>query len=442
MKKLATLFLLAGFVLASSSPASAVDVSVDGEYLFQYQTGSVGFRGANEAGNQQRVRLGLTLSVNENLSGYFQTNNEWELGSSTSNDSGSGGSEALTVELRQAYIDWKVPGTEMKIRMGRHAFDMPAYAGVSPIIADMVGDGVVASLPFAGSYNLTAFWTRLYRSSDDPVVSREFDLFGLIGSAGFDSLTLTHWLLYGAKGKNAEGDQTAEDFENPMEEQGNIVGDGRADIFLGGLGLEWKPLDALTLALDGAYGHTRYSNSEQSLRDQEGWYLAGKASYNLGFAEPALLAWYASGDDSHDEQYSGQVPSIYGDFDGTSTYFNAAYGIFGGNHHTIGGTWGVSAQLNGLSFLEGLNHDFSVTWFGGTNSKDNGGYGDGYDYLTAEDSCVEFNLLNTYEIYKNLTAALELAYIIENFDTDTAHGRSGESYNNDWRVALHFQYRF
>ena len=73
MKKLATLFLLAGFVLASSSsPASAVDVSVDGEYLFQYQTGSVGFRGANEAGNQQRVRLGLSLSVNENLSGYFR----------------------------------------------------------------------------------------------------------------------------------------------------------------------------------------------------------------------------------------------------------------------------------------------------------------------------------------------------------------------------------
>ncbi|MGN1038185.1 MAG: hypothetical protein ACI4P0_02165, partial [Mailhella sp.] len=154
-----------------------------------------------------------------------------------------------------------------------------------------------------------------------------------------------------------------------------------------------------------------------------------------------LLAWYASGDKKGRAMNSGQIPIIYGDFDGTSTYFDAAWGLVGGNRCSFGGTWGVSAQLNGLSFLEGLSHDLSVTYFAGTNSKENGAYGEGYDYLTTRDSAVELNMLSTYEIYKNLTTALELAYIIEDFDTNEAHGRSG-GFDNDWRVALHFKYAF
>lgn len=442
MKEFVLLFLLAGSLLTfSSSPAHAVDVSVDGEYLLQYQTGSLGFHGVNQDSNQQRVRLGLTFTAHENLSGYFQTESEWELGTNDGHDGMTSEGTSVGVTLRQAYIDWTAPGTNAKIRMGRHAFDLPAYASVSPIIADMVGDGVVLSLPFAERYNLTGFWTRIARGAGEDFQSKEYDIFGLIGNAKFDTLSLSPWLVYGAKGKGVEGEHT-EDFENPLEEQGNIVGDAQADIFIGGLGAEWKPFEPLTLAVDGAYGHTNYSSAEPSLRDQEGWYLAAKTSYTLSFAEPALLVWYASGDGKHDEKYSGQVPAIYGDFDGTNTYFNAAYGIFGGNHHTIGGTWGISAQLNGISFLDSLSHDFSVTYFSGTNSKYNGAYGEGYDYLTTKDSAVEFNMLNVWEVYKNLSAALELAYLIEDFDTTTAHGRSGESYDNDWRVALNFQYTF
>ena len=140
--------------------------------------------------------------------------------------------------------------------------------------------------------------------------------------------------------------------------------------------------------------------------------------------------------------HSGQIPIIYGDFDGTSTYFDAAWGIVGGHRTSFGGTWGVSMQLGGVSFLEGLSHDFSVTYFAGTNNKNNGGYGEGYDYLTTKDSAVELNALTTYDIYRNLTAALELAYIFEDFDTSKARGRSGSSFENDWRAALHFRYSF
>ena len=435
MKKCTTLFLAAALFSAASGPAHAVDVKMDGEYLFQFQSGSEGFHGRNTDYSVQRLRLGMTFSASESLSGYFQMQvGEHDWGSDTSGNN-------QEVFMRQAYIDWVVPGSDIKVRMGRHAFDLPSYASVSPMIADLVADGVVVSVPFAERYDVTAFWTRMSRGADrngdrTSVHAPKYDLFGLAGTAAFDTFTVSPWAMYAAKGDfiNEEGTRYNPDI---MSAQGNITGSGRADIMIFGTGMEWKPFDPVTLALDAAWGRADYSASQ----DQEGWYAVGKAAYAMSFGEPALLAWYSSGDRNGRAMHSGQIPIIYGDFDGTNTYFDAAWGILGGHRTSFGGTWGVSAQLNGVSFVEGLSHDFSATYFAGTNNKHNGAYGEGYDYLTTEDSAVEFNMLSTYDIYKNLTAALELAYIIEDFDTSASHGRSGAGYD-DWRAALHFRYKF
>lgn len=447
MKNLTTsLLLVSAFTCAAPSIASAVDVSVDGEYLYQFQTGSLDFADSHEDSHQQRVRLGLTFSASEHLSGYFQTESVWEWGSN--DDAGGSGTAfdgaAVNVNMRQAYIDWMVPGTSVKVRMGRHAYDLPSFTSTSSMIADMVGDGIVVDMPFGDAYGLTAFWTRMARNGGtDTHFSKEFDLFGLVGSVKYENLSVAPWVVYGSKGKGVEGDRSAADFENPLEGQGNITGDAHADVYVGGIGAEWAPFGALTLAADAAFGRTEYSEkADPALQDQEGWYVIGKAAYNLGFGEPALLAWYASGDKKGDQKYAGHVPTIFGDFDGSSTYFDAACGIFGGNRTTLGGSWGVSAQLNGVSFIDAMTHDFSITYFAGTNHKTLGGYGSGYDYLTTEDSGVEFDMTTTYEIYKNLSALLELAYIIEDFDTSVENGRDGDPYDDAWRVALHFQYTF
>ena len=431
MKKLTTLLVAAGMVAAASAPASAVDVKVDGRYQFQFQTGSEGFHGQNTDYAIQRLRLGMTFIASENLSGYLQL----QAGTYDWGDDPSGNSGKVT--MRQSYIDWVVPGSDIKVRMGRHAFDLPSYASVSPMIADLVADGVVVSVPFAERYDVTAFWTRMARGANGlgdttDINTPKYDLFGLTGTASFDAFTVSPWAIYGSKG-HTDGFEPSN-----LTDQGNISGKGRANIMIFGAGMEWKPFDPVTLALDAAYGRTHYSDSH----DQEGWYAVGKAAYALDFAEPTLLAWYASGDKKGRDENSGQIPIIYGDFNGTNTYFDNTFGPVGGHRYSFGGTWGVSAQLNGMSFISNLSHDFSVTYIGGTNSKYNGGYGEGYNYLTTDDSAVEFDLLSTYQIYKNLTAALELAYIIEDFDTSTSHGRSGAGYDDDWRAALHFEYKF
>ena len=435
MKKIITLALAAAFTVASHAPASAVEVTVDGEWLYQFQTSSEEFKGQNLEHIGQRVRLGLTMAVSEDLHGYTQ----FELEDMWGEIEGAHGNN--NVSVRQMYLDWKVPHTDIRIRMGRHAFDMPAYATCSPIITDWVNDGIVAHVPFNDTYSVTGFWSRAANSkrAGGEDGDHNVDFFGLVGNASFDSLTVTPYVLYGNKGETAD---RGEDGQR-MPEQSNFASDSaRGDLIIAGAGFEWKPADALTLALDGAYGKLNYSETADDIKDQSGWYVAAKASYDLDFGTPALLGWYASGDDEGENKH-GQLPHIFGDYDATNMYFNAAPGIVGGHSTNVGGTWGIAAQLNGLSFIKNLTHDLSVAYIGGTNDKNNvgGDYSTGYEYLTTEDSAIEFSAVNTLELYKNLSAIFEAAYIIEDYDTSTGN-RKNMDFENDWRLSLTFAYTF
>lgn len=257
-------------------------------------------------------------------------------------------------------------------------------------------------------------------------------MFGLVGTASFENFASKPWLIYGSKKAGTIG--------NYME-QSTIQSDAAADVLILGAGFEWKAFDPVTLALDAAWGKVKYGSGEE--QDDKGWYVAAGCTYALDFAEPALKAWYASGDDSGKRANSGHLPSIFGDSDASNMFFDAAAGIVGGHRVHIGGTWGVSAQLNGLSFYENLTHDLSVTYFGGTNSKNNVGedYSSGYEYLTSKDTALEFAAVNTLQIYKDLSAIFEAAYIIEDFDTSTG-ARKGETFEDDWRLSMTFAYTF
>ena len=127
MKKLTTLLLAAGLVFAASAPASAVDVKVDGQYVFDYQIGEKVVnkevtKANNFEGAGQRLRLGLSLAASENLSGYIQFQDDQVWGASP-NKHGD-----MEIRLRQAYIDWIIPQTSVKVRMGRQQLGLPTDA--------------------------------------------------------------------------------------------------------------------------------------------------------------------------------------------------------------------------------------------------------------------------------------------------------------------------
>jgi hypothetical protein len=310
---------------------------------------------------------------------------------------------------------------------------MPGFVFCSPIITDYVGEGVVLDLPFGDSFGLTGFWTRAAADAESTDVNgKDFDVFGLVGRASFEKFSTKPWLIYGSKKAGAHGE---------YEAQSTILSEAAADVFILGTGFEWKAFDPVTLSLDAAWGKVKYGSGEA--QDDKGWYVAAGCTYALDFAEPALKAWYASGDKEGRRANSGHLPSIFGDSDASNMFFDAASGIVGGHRVHMGGTWGVSAQLNGLSFCENLTHDLSVTYFGGTNNKNNVGeaYSSGYDYLTSKDRALEFAAVNTVQIYKELTAYLEAAYIIEDFDTSTG-ARKGVQFEDDWRLSMTFAYTF
>ena len=130
MKKLTTLALAAGLIVAAAAPASAIDTKVDGQYLFSFARSDYRFDGAafnaatgaalNKEFAQQRIRLGLTFTASENLAGYvqFQSVDTW----------GSAHNAIADTGVRQLYIDWMVPSTPVKVRLGKIQTGLPAHA--------------------------------------------------------------------------------------------------------------------------------------------------------------------------------------------------------------------------------------------------------------------------------------------------------------------------
>ena len=438
MKKLATLLLAAGMVAAASAPASAVDVKMDGEYVFTFITGEYMGSGDNFDGAGQRFRLGMTFTASEDLSGYLQLQAGIGADKATEYDWGTSNNANTRIGVRQAYIDWMIPSTTVKVRMGKQLAGLPVDAfGKNAIMHPGVNsrDGVVLSSPVTDWLDLTAFWVRAGYdsvSSNDTSLSPKADVFALSGALKFDGLTVNPYVMYGAMDHDTE-------FHDDQLSPHNAS----ADAYWFGVTSTLSYFDPFTLKLSGAYGLANL-DSEYGDNDRSGWYVQTKASYKTAWGTPVLGAWYASGDERED-QYAkqGWIPTVGGRFHPTFAYSDGAYGLYTTTaRNNIAGTWGVQAGIEDVSFLEDLTHAFTVTLFKGTNSDGAKAlYQDPIDYMTYSDAAVEFNLDNTYMIYKNLAANLQLAYIINDFDKDD-HAGIKKVDEDAWSAALSFAYKF
>lgn len=473
MKKLTTLLLAAGMVCAASAPASAVDVKFDGTYDFTFISQSTGFQGDNEANNVQRLRLGMTFTASENLSGYFQMQvgtDEW---GTYPNIDGNGDSHGHGISARQVYVDWVIPQTDVKVRMGRSIFGLPKDAFGNNAILDawQPRDGVVVSAPVTDWLSMTAFWNRADNEwndgsfdkdkdkvtfptgkplSSDVDKAEKSDIFGLVADMKFDGFTVTPYVAYASLDKlNHE--------ETPLANTGDTDGvEANANAYWFGVTSTISYFDPFTLKISGAYGAKDFTGGFTDVDGKEwdtreGWYAQALASYKTSYGTPILGAWYATGDDA-DEQYAraGWIPTSGGRFLAGTTFNDGSnLDIVNGiASYNIAGTWGVQLGWTNISFLQDLSHDFKVTMFKGTNNSNMVSNGSAdyapYEYMTTGDTAYEISLINTYKIYKNLSASLELAYIINDFDDELYRDASGKKMydDDDWKVALGFQYKF
>ena len=509
MPKILTLMLAAGMLLGAASGARAIDFKASGEWLVGFGLGDGSLikdvndqkRHHDDTFNAgQRIRLQLDAVASETLSGTVF----FEIGDQMWGQSESGGAlgadSTSVVKLKNAYIDWMVPNTDLKLRMGLQAVALPNVAGGSAI---MDGDAaaVVASYQFNENVGLTALWMRPLNdnytgtNADGEAYGNGYknyldnmDLFALMLPLKFDGVELTPWAMYGLQGKNTRfnegGVETADGALNvtlPGYYPGMNFGPGGlghtgksyGSMFWAGLPVAITAFDPLNIEFDINYGYVeamgRYDVLKRGVESvlgnskREGWLVKALVEYKMDWGTPGIFGWYASGDDGNVKNGSERLPSIAGS--GNFTSFmgdgNLAWGTgynFYDNNLTYAGTWGIGLQIADVSFVEDLKHTFRVAYWGGTNSPsmvkymgsavawdDTTAVQDG-PYLTTNDGLLEFNLVNSWQIYENLEANLELGYIINMMDRDTWD----KSYVSDrnwskqdaWKAQLIFAYSF
>ena len=243
-------------------------------------------------------------------------------------------------------------------------------------------------------------------------------------------------------------------------------------MFWAGLPISLTLWDPLNVELDINYGYVesmgryaaeRADNSFTRMGDtkREGWLVKALVEYKMDWGTPGIFGWYASGDDGNVKNGSERMPTVSGcgtfmSFMGDGNYGWSSAGSLYDRNLTYTGTWGIGLRIHDLSFVEDLKHSFRVAYWGGTNSPsmakyvehsygwDNGLDKDGH-YLTTNDGLLEFNLVNSYQIYENLEANLELGYIVNMMDDDTwKRSYRSDSYKKQdaWKAQLIFAYTF
>lgn len=484
MKKLATLLIAAGLVFGATAPAAnAIDFKAKGEWVMSFDYGQnggftgggdrAGYNGKEDEFNaKQRLRLQLDAVASENLSGTVF----FEIGNTTwgkASQGGALGADQTIVEVRRAYIDWMVPNTELKVRMGLQGMGIPSFTmKKSQVFEDDVA-GITLSYQFTDNVAATVFWARPYndnytrsaRSWGDSNNKDNFmdnvDVFGLTIPLTFDGIKVTPWGMIAAIGPNAFGGNTGDPATNANYDNfGNFAGESSEQMMYGllpawglagsngqdaaGLRLRqygvawWAGLtadityfDPFRIALDFMGGGVQWDNSRLN---RAGWMATLLVEYKMDWGIPGILGWYASGDNSNLGDGSERLPYLSLN-NGDNQFSNFAFdghpyiareGALG---KSMAGTWGVGLRIKDMSFIEDLKHTFRVNLIGGTNdhgilkeiAKATGSiqpyniYGDnvGFQglYMTDQDTALEISLHNEYKMYENFTIMLDASYM-------------------------------
>jgi len=433
-KSCMVVMLAAGMLLGATAGAQAVDFKAKGQWLVGFGLGNANLRGGagvpkNDIfGASQRFRIQLDAVASENLSGRVW----FEIGSQ---DWGNGNQGAAlgadgnnVVKVKNAFIDWLVPETDLKFRMGLQNVYLPNAAGGSNVFGNVDVAGITASYQFTDEVGLTAFWYRpandnFTGGNDDAHYLDNIDVFGITVPVTLDGVEVTPWGMYGMIGRNALSTgrawnntgnwRTTGWYDNAtlrtndgtlamslLANPGNQVL-GRnfshentySSMFWVGVPVKVTALDPVNIEFDVNYGYvegfgkdyvTNYKGNpgnpgrtflKRADSRREGWLIKALVEYKMDWGVPGIFGWYASGDDGDIKNGSERMPTLKsnGRFTsfmgaaGTDWWSGNFKGSFNEKHTNYAGTWGIGLHVRDMSFLEDLKHTFRVALWGGTN---------------------------------------------------------------------------
>ena len=457
MKKLTTLVLAAGLLVSSfAGSASAGEFKPVLQFAEEFTYGDGGFNSPENFNATSRIRFGFDYVASEDLSAtiLFQyRNGSWgnNNGSDFTADHELSGMKAGShFRMRLAYIDWTIPSTDVKVRMGRHALVAPSYAFGSAIL-DGRGDGITITSAINDNINLGFSWFRVDSDTQNAKnfekgvnVEDDADAVMLNAEFAYDGFKVTPWVLYAHKQDNA----MAGNYNTFQHEEYN------SDSFVIGASAELNMFDPFVFAVDALYTNTKYHNAPLFVEDSfDAYYVAAKASYKFDNGTASLGGWYSNGVDYRGDFYRNNDTGyviLDGGFSASTILFDGnMVGVDGfTNKAQMGtdsplGTWGLIAEYANFSFIENLSHSARILYVEGTSKYDgyntNAPLGSRKFLFSEDDSAIEIDFDTTYQIYKNLSATLQLGYAM--FDQDNLPFGVDEQ-DDIFRSALTFIYKF
>ncbi|WP_337629480.1 outer membrane homotrimeric porin, partial [Desulfovibrio sp.] len=320
MKKLMTLALAAAMMLGAATGANAIDFKAKGQWIMSFDYGMHGDFAKSKAnrnsgyknsttGNEdefearQRVRLQLDAVASEALSGtvFFEIGDQvW----GNSETGGALGADGKVVKLKRAYIDWMVPQTDLKVRMGIQGLALPSFTTNASQIFDDDVAAVSLNYQFNENVGLTAFWARPYndnygyKSSDTNKDRWEnymdnMDMFAVLLPLSFDGVKVTPWVMYAAMGPGMFGDKESKfgaswsPVKKGMQSgfKGTDWNDSYGNAFWAGVTGEVTYWDPFRIAWDVNYGSASYEDQKMN---REGWLASLLLEYKLDWGTPGL----------------------------------------------------------------------------------------------------------------------------------------------------------
>ena len=485
MKKLTTLVLAAGLLVSSfAGSASAGEFKPVFQLAEEFTYGDAGAYSPENFNATTRIRFGFDYVASEDLSAtiLFQyRNGSW--GNNNGNDFTadhelSAMGTGSHFRMRLAYLDWTIPSTDVKVRMGRHAVVAPSYAFGSAIL-DGRGDGITITSALNDNINVGFTWVRIdsgVRGSDKYLDkfgnAKPFGTWGyaddsdavmLNAEFAYDGFKVAPWLMYASTQKGAEAYLFTSD-NNILSSRSPYFSDFAADSFVIGASAELNMFDPFVFAIDALYSNTKLHNAntlddpfvEDSL---DGFYIGAKASYKFDNGTASLGGWYATGNDWNEGNFNrndngfvlldGGFSASTILFDGNMVGVDGFTNVMNGGTDSPFGTWGIIAEYANFSFIENLSHTARVLYVKGTSENETAVAGTYYrtsnsllGNFTKDDSAIEIDFDTTYQIYKNLSATLQLGYaIFDQSDLDPLDATLKEQ-DDIFRSALTFVYKF
>jgi len=466
--------------LASAEAATEVkmtgDVRIHANYWSKMQYTGWNYNGTQTADAMtiyERFRIRTDFIANEALKfrlGFKIGDVPWGSGTFTVDN------PAVSIQVYQAYLQFKIPNTDIEISAGMQNIDLPLsvdWLDANPVLGGTRSASAIVSIPLSEQVKVIGGFTRLVDSNRDfdPTTTQkadEFDGYFLSLPIELSGFKATPWGMIAVAGRDAAYNRVwvgngGYSYETLATNLMSAASQGPGATFKNAQNMFWwvgstlavTALDPFKFYADVMYGSG--NDNDRSRNKRKGFFFDVAAEYTgLDLLTPQVTFWYSTGEDSSLNNGSERMPSVVNYWSPSNSFLFDGDQAFANGFMNVNpvGSWGFVAALDKISFVQDLTHRLAFSYAHGTNSaaglrKANALLGTG-NYvqigrdLAENEYVLAVNFDTKYNIYENLAAILETGWSHGEFQS-SVWGRRFVNATRDgdaFKVAVGLQYKF